>query len=348
MNWTLFATILAQIEPPLDASTLAISGALIGYLAPSIVIGLTLWLTITVAMDTLSHSGGEPITPLLRQCAIVVGVWTVFMVSAHYTYTVHQFIQVGLPNALQRVVSSSAGGAPLGANTFDAIWNKALVAGLEVYKKLPWTAIGLQFVVVLYLFAALISIGIGFLIWLVALVMLSLLVATGPIFVFVFVFPFLSSIFERWLAGMASMVVLKVFVAVLLTILTSTEDTIIGKITSQSLAPGGQAASNEIAQLGQLLGGVLLFFIVGVIASQLPGMAQSITSGLHVHLDRMVRQAYGAVTSVGGSVATAADAAATRALRAALGSGGGGTIASAGSSGVLPSPPGRSLSSARP
>jgi type IV secretion system protein VirB6 len=352
MTWTLFAIILAQIEPFLATATDGISAALVTYVSPLLSVGMIAYVGSNLLLNSVSPQG-EPFGPVLRQVAIVVGVWIAFLGVGHYTYLVHDFLQVGLPASIERVITGAAGGEALGANSFDAIWNTALVAGLKVYKSLPWTAIGLQFVVVLYWFVALIAIGIGFLIFLVSLVMISLLVAIGPIFVFLIVFPFTAEMFTSWLRGMSSMIVLKLLVVILLTILTRVENTIIAQIASGSLGNGGAAVGGNAVEIGQLLmllGGVMLFFITGVIASMLPGMAQSLTGGLHTHLDRMVRGALGATETAAtgaGEAAAKGSVAAVGSVINVMGSSGDNSVASA--SAGLPasfSPAGRSLSGA--
>lgn len=308
MSWTFFASLFNKIQPPVVAAVQAMISALSGYVAPILLAAIGAYIAGRLIMLAYSPSQ-EPIGVFLRtliKCAIAY--WIVAS-AATYNQYLGTLLLTTIPTEISRVVSGASGGQALSGQIFDDIWAKAWSAGLAVYRNIPWSikGIGLQFVIVLYWFVALISVAIGFLTFLGAQVILALLVGLGILFAALFPFSATRGYFDRWLAACLSMVLLEIAVAALLTLLTSAEDSMISQIAG--LNGGGFNAADEVAQLQLLLGGVLLFFVAAVIAKQLPAVAVAVAGGVCADVSAFGATVYGAVGAAGSGVASGAGAA---------------------------------------
>jgi type IV secretion system protein VirB6 len=345
MNWTLFATIIAQIDAPVASAVNAMFGALISYVEPAFRAALIGYVTFRLLQEAIAPRA-EPWNVAVMTLMKGAAVYSFLLGAGAYGHYVQALFMDGLPNEITRVVSSAVGNAPITSNAFDQVWGGAWAAGLAVYKELPRFAIALQMVVVLYWAAALIGTAIGCLVWEIPRILLAVLVGTGPLFGILLVFRPLTGIASRWLAGMLACVILQVFVVALLTLIISAENTLLSQIASSVAgSSGGWNAANEMDQLKMLAGGALLFGMLGYIAKQLPSAAQTIAGGLHLYTDMAMHAGLNAVGRAGQTIAATG--------RAMLGS----SPTSAGSSGgsvrqvattVATRVPGASLSVRRP
>jgi len=308
MSWTFFAVMFTAIQPPVVVAVQAMISALSGYAAPILLAAIGAYIAGRLIMLAYSPSQ-EPIGVFLRvlmKCAIAY--WIVAS-AATYNQYLGTLLLTTVPTEISHVISGASGNQALTGQVFDDIWGKAWTAGLAVYRNIPWSikGIGLQFVIVLYWFVALISIAVGFLIFLAAQVILSLLVAVGILFAALFPFTATRGYFDRWLAACLSMVLLEIFVVTLLTLLTSAENRMIATIAG--LNGGGFNSADEVAQLQALLGGVLLFFVTAIIAKQLPAVAVAVAGGVCADVSAFGATVSGAVGAAGSGVATGAGAA---------------------------------------
>ncbi len=223
----------------------------------------------------------EPLTSflgILIRCAIA---YAVVASAANYNQYFGTMLRVTLPTELGNVVAGTTDAPPLQGATFDGIWNKAWAGGLAVYRNLPWTlkAIGLTVCIAFYWIAAIACIGVSFMVFIGADLILAVLVAVGVLFVAVFPFPATRPYFDRWLSACLSMVLLRIFIVTLLALLVRAENETILAIATSGMGVGWDSGS-EIAQLQLLFGGLLLFFICGAIAKQLPSVALAVTGGV--------------------------------------------------------------------
>jgi len=325
VNWTLFATIFAQIEPPLLAMVDGLINVVCGMIGTPLRIGLTVWVAGMMLANALNPEG-NPLTNLERNL-LRGAVALVFATSvADYNLVFRDTFLANLSTDINHGISGATGGAAIGAAAFDTVWNKAWVAGLVVFKELSWSDFGLQILVAIYFLVALGAIGMGFLIWLFAHLALALLVATGPFFVALFAFPATRIYFGNWIGAMLHSVLTQVFVVALLVLLIGAENTIIAQIAAQ---PGG----NTITQLQLLLGGGLLFAVCGWTVKQIPSASGAIASGAVFHAPSMMA-AMGAGVALGSYLSPSKSPPATQAAGASAGT----QTASA--------PPGRSASAA--
>lgn len=310
MNWTLFANLAQQIETPLFASVTNVSDSLIGAVAGP----LQVIACIYIAWIGFSILAGMVVEPLRDTWMRLVKVMVVafFLTSAGYTQYVVNFVLHGIPADIGGAITGSG---TFGAASFDAIWNKAFGAGLDVWKNTSSFDVGLQILIGIYWLAAAIACACGFLIYLASTILLGLFVAIGPLVLPMVLFGATRSIFERWIGAMMSMLFLQAFAVIMLAVLLGAEN---------QLLAGIGAVDNAFGQLQQLFAGMLTFIIGAGILVQLPGAATALAGGMHFHAQAIHRATLGragaasrAVT-VGGAklIATGAAAGAGAAVRA--------------------------------
>lgn len=299
-EWTVFADLLALIEPPLVGAVDAMAGALTGNVAQILRWGVMLYLAGYLLGQVLSPAA-NPLSEIERR--LIRGAVAFAVATNLATYTTYvKDVALALPEQIAGTVTGAvSGGAPSGT-AFDAVWNKAFVGGLAVYNTLAHTEIALQGLVVLYWIAALVAIGGGFVLWVAAKVFLYLLLGLGPLFVAMLAFPLTQNWFQGWLNAIITSVVGQVLVVALLVILTSAENELIGRIveatstppatgraarglsvTGEGWTPGSPANGQGIKAIQMLLGGVLLFGVCLPLVYQIPGIARSIGQGAAFH-----------------------------------------------------------------
>lgn len=282
MEWALFATLYTNIAPPMIAATDVMIGILTNWIGPVIRDAAILFIVLKLLGGALK-GGMEPISEF--QFLAVTGMVAVYLAStvAGYTMYVRDFllngIDVQIANALAGVTNSQA----VSGAAFDELWNRAWVAGLVVYRNLPWSVagLGLVAVVVLYWVVAMAGIMLAFLVWMKAFVFVALLVGLGPLFVGLWFFPLTRGWFMGWLNTTMAAILLKIMsVALLSLVLRAMTLT----LTALAATSGGRATgANEIAQLQMLFGGMALFGFVAFLSIQLPGLASAICHGFAGH-----------------------------------------------------------------
>jgi type IV secretory pathway VirB6-like protein len=294
MNWTVFADLFTQVDPPLQAAVNALASGLVSWVGPVLKWGIILYFAARMIGRALGgHS--EPISDMESQLIKAAVALYIAANAANYGQYVRNLLLSDLPREIGAVITGATGRVMLTGAAFDDVWNKAFVAGLAVFKNLPWSAagLGLAFVVVIYWIVAVLATAAGFLVWLKAYIFLAVLIGTGPLFVGLFFFPALRGMFERWLGLVLSNVILQVFSVALLTLLLRTEAQIIAQIAATTGVVSG--ATNEISQLQMLLGGMVLFVVCGWVGLELPGLAAAIGGGITSDAAGAARWTFGAL-----------------------------------------------------
>ena len=305
MNWTLFAWLFDHLDTPAVAFVNEAVAALSAHVAPIMRWGIVAYVAGQMIIVAYSPSS-EPLTGFLRiliRCAIAY--WIVAS-AVNYNEYFGTVLRQTLPTEIGNVVAGTTGAPPLEGATFDGIWNKAWAAGLAVYRNLPWTikAIGLTICIAIYWIAAIVCIGISFLVYLGADLILALLIAVGILFVALLPFSATRPYFDRWMSACLSMVLLKIFIVTLLSLLIRAENETMLAIATSGMGAGWDSGT-EIAQLQLLFGGLLLFFICGAVAKQLPSVAIAVTGGVVADAHAFGPVAIAAAGRVGGMASRA-------------------------------------------
>ena len=174
------------------------------------------------------------------------------------------------------MVQGNGGRAATNAAAFDIVWKQAWQAGLSVWQRLSVADLGEEIVVVLFWLAALVSVGIAFAIWLMSQIVLGLFIIVGPLMIGLALFGATKSIFQRWIGALISSVLLQVGILILLSLTIRTTAGLVVQIMTYN-------GSNVYEQLGLLLNGIIVFFLCGILAFQMPGWASSLAGGMAFH-----------------------------------------------------------------
>ena len=278
MQWTLFATLYDNIAPPMLTAVAAMIGALQTWVAPVLRDSILLFVVLKLLWGAVRRNI-EPISEV--QALAVQGMVVLYLATsaAGYSLYISDLLLNGLSQQIGNALAGAVGNRAVSGGLFDELWNKAFVAGLAVYRNLPWSVagLGLVAVVVLYWVGAIFGIAFAFLVWMRAFVFVALLVGLGPLFVGLWLFPLTRGWFFGWLNTTMSSVVLQILSTGLLTLILGTTTRILAVLAAT--AGGASNTANEISQVQMLLGGIVLFAACGWLALQLPGIAASITHG---------------------------------------------------------------------
>jgi type IV secretion system protein VirB6 len=294
MNWTLFANIANQVEPPLLNAVSAVTDTLLSGVAGPFKAAMVLYVAM-VGLMIISGRITEPLRDTWARLAKGAAV-AFFLTAGAYNQYIRDLFLNGIPNDIVDAITGAAGGS-VDAAAFDHVWNKAFAGGLAVWKNLGTFDFGLMFVICIYWLAAAVATAFGFLVWLVSHVLLGLFVAIGPLIVGMFLFPATRSIFERWIGALLSMIFLQIFIVTLLVVLIGAENALLANMTS---AGGG----NTIAQIQVLFGAIILFIIASVIVVQLPGAAAALAGGMHFHANSLARATFSRSIALASRTAT--------------------------------------------
>lgn len=275
-DWTIFASLFDQIGPVVLSSTDAMATALQAWVRQYIIAGVTLFVLASLVCASVHGKTDNPLNDAVWQT--LIGAFALYLAGgmAGYGPMVRDILLNGISREIGMAMSSSLGNRPVSGALFDEIWNRAWLAGLAVFRNLPWSGAGIALggLVVLYWLIAIIATVVAFMVWLQSYLFVAVLVGVGPIFVGLFAFPWFRGIFWGWLRTALANVVLQILAVALLTLLLGAMTRIMAIL---AVPPVGIV--NEISQLKTLLGGVVLFLGCGWLAAQLPGTAAAITHG---------------------------------------------------------------------
>jgi hypothetical protein len=112
MNWTLFATIIAQIDAPVASAVNAMFGALISYVEPAFRAALIGYVTFRLLQEAIAPRA-EPWNVAVMTLMKGAAVYSFLLGAGAYGHYVQALFMDGLPNEITRVVSSAVGNAPI-------------------------------------------------------------------------------------------------------------------------------------------------------------------------------------------------------------------------------------------
>jgi type IV secretion system protein VirB6 len=290
IQWQVFAYIVSQVETPLVSAVAQVVNGFLSFVATPLKVALVLYIALTgvlIIRGEANEAGSALLSRFLRMGLVV---W-VLTGSGIYQQYVYDFFFTMLPGGLSQALTLGGTGT-VNADSFDQVWIKAWRAGLEVWRTLGWQDITEKLVVVLFWIAAVLSTVLAFAIWLISRVLLALYIALGPLLIGLVLFPATRSIFERWVGSMISCVILQVTTVVLLFIVLTVEQQVVGQVVLMG-------SVDPMAMIQVLLAGVIFFAVAAFVAFQLPGVASSLAGGLHFHAGALARAAQNVVGSAG-------------------------------------------------
>ena len=298
-GWTIFSSFTAQVDAPLKAAV----GSVVGQLFPSALQAFQGGLMIWIALLGYRLVWGRGAAPLQD---MTMGIVTAAAVSSAMSLAVYnQYVTTLFLTDIPSAVSSLAGGA-FSVASFDALWGRAYAAGLRTWQAAGWSisVIPIGFMIVVFWFVSLACIGLGYVVWLAAHVILYLAVAIGPLFFVAYLFPPVRGFFERWVGVLVSATVVQILVAVLLSVILAAETQLMGGIS---------AGGDPLAAMQMLLVAAILFVFCALLLKEVPGIGTALAGGVHFQAGRFTQavvglggRAVGRLGSAGGGITTRA------------------------------------------
>ena len=294
-NWHLFSGAYTGIDEPLTNAVDAALGNMIGYVNPTLKILLTIYI-MWIALQARWVPTGAPVSGLIAHAARGAVIVMLLSNTATFNQWVGTVFLHSIPDELGNALNGSVGGgsAVTGGAQFDDVWNGAWKAGLVVYKNVPeWSMKGafLALAIIAFWGLSFVAVGVGFLMFLGAHVLMALLMITGPVFIACALFPASCRFFSGWLATAVGVLVTQVLVIALMSLMIRVEHSELLKLQA---APDG---ADIMGQIGSLIGVAGLLFICAGVAKQIPGLAVGIAGGAYHQFGDLVGAAAGAVTS---------------------------------------------------
>jgi len=286
IQWQVFAYIVSQVETPLVSAVAQVVNAFLTFVGPPLKVALVLYIALTGILIIRGHSDEAGSALLGRFLKMGIVVWVLTGAGVYQQYVYDFFFQT-LPQGLADALTSGGTGT-IDANTFDTVWIKAWRAGLEVWRTLSWHDIAEKAVIILFWGVAIVSTVVAFAIWLISRVLLALYIALGPLLIGLALFPATRAIFERWIGSLISCVILQITTIVLLYIILTVEAQVVGQVAVMG-------SVDTMAMIQVLFAGVIFFLVAGFVAFQLPGVATSLSGGLHFHTGALARGLQNAV-----------------------------------------------------
>lgn len=305
-NWTFFQDLTTQLLALVQAAGTAIENSTDGYVNTLIMISLTAWIAFRgvcaaygkITLGTLMHD-------------IVRGAVIVFLLQIanydQYVGNVATAIPLEVGNALSAAGMNNAN-VVTGA-AFDNVFSVAVKAGLLTWDHIPrfsFSSIPLWFGVMAYIVVAIFAIGIAYLVYMASLIMMILLIKTGPLFVFLFAFEVTTKFGAGWVAALVTTILAQIFTMAILVFFVGTEQATIVKITANL----GGGTDNFINDIVTLLEAAFLLFMIGNLVRHSPGLASTIGGGVYQGVGGLIDKATGSATGAAkgtvGGIATAA------------------------------------------
>ncbi len=194
----------------------------------------------------------------------------------------------GVPDGIMRALN--AGGDQFGPEQFDKLIVKSFVAGVEVFRNIPWLSfkgLALSMAVLVYWIVSAASITFTFAVYLAAHAAAAILVAVGPLFVIMRMFPATGSLFSGWLSTALSAVVVQIMVVILLSMVIRMEESRM-VLMSTIGDSGGTTGDNVITYMLIMIGMMMIFAIGGFLAWKISGIAATMTRGMYWAAEHVV------------------------------------------------------------
>ena len=306
MNPQIFTTIQQAVESPVEQAMDNVISALSTYLQSPMLAAFAMYVALTgiaILRGAVADTYGDMLGRILKFALVA---WVVMNASVYVTYIRNLFIDT-LPNDLTAAVASAGNGQQLAAASFDQLYGKSYVLGLQIWQQCSWDDFGPILAVLMFWVVGLVVSAFLFVLFLYARFGLDLVIAIGPIFVCFALFNPTRMLFERWAFTALHYVVLQVFIVVILQLLVSSA----GNEMDQMIASGGSA----IDKIGLLLALIGMFFVFGMLAKQLDPIVTSITGGATFHAAEISRYTLGAARIGAERLAARAPGAAARQAR---------------------------------
>ncbi len=313
MDTQFIAHVIFGLIPPITAAGDAMEADAVAFVAPILPVAAVAVIGAMAIGAVYRAVSWDSVWLSLAVCAAIGGA--VMSVDA-YNNAVGS-LALELPNDISDALGNAAGAITSGS-AFDNVLNQSFAAGAAIWLNIPtlsFAGLAMMIATILFFFATIVTVGAAALIFVASVILLTLLVKIGPLFLAcAFMTPTRFAAIG-WIKTVAGCVVTQILVVAILSLFTATEAQMVPGIIAQAQAGGAANTVELVLSLCEL--GFLLFVTYSV-TKQAAGLASGIVGG-----------AYQSMASVAG-IATAAPAAAYTAAKAVAtrGASMGGSVAS--------------------
>jgi hypothetical protein len=284
-KYALFTLLWDHIVPPVDAGGAPLVTALMAKVGPWFKACALAYIVIMMLIAAWSNDSAAE-TKLFKALFLAGIIYTLTSSNAAYQYWIVGTIQGFINGISQAIAGAFNQGAPITADSYDAIGTRAFAVGLAVFKNLPtWSfkAIPLGLAVIVYWFLSYGAIVVMFSLALVSRVGMSFLLDWAPVFVGFYFVPYT----RRWTDGWLAVLMTSAFVQVFAIGLAGLFIFVIGLILDLTSAGLGPAQAGEVddgivvGAILQLAGTALICCVFALLAGALVYFAIRITGGAH-------------------------------------------------------------------
>ncbi len=271
MAFSFYQTIFTDIDTALSTHVVTASGNLIGYLNPIFTSMFIIWITVWGYMAIMGRLEGILQDSFLRIIRIAF-IITLGLKSAQYNSIIVPFLQDS-PEWLASVIIGSPT-SDIGI-TLDTLLEKILSLGNTAWAKGGVTDIGNYLIaLMIYGFGGILTILLASML-MMSKVVLTLLLAIGPLFIIASLFQTTQRFFDSWIGVLMN--------AAIMLILASSLGSLLLNIASV------YASSIVNPTISRTIGLALLFSMLIFIVKQLPGIAAALGGGFALSAQGAIR-----------------------------------------------------------
>ena len=234
---------------------------------------VVLWIIVTGILVMRGDVGARTGITRLISVSLVVGI---LMSATLYNEYITDFFTQGIPNWIASSFEGVSGIAP-SAQQFDTLWMKSTAVFGEVGQGLQWYNVIYNIELAILEIAVAIPIGVMFLIFEVAKIMLDVVVSIGPFLLLGYLFSATKGIADRFIGKLISLAILILLVDIVLSIIINGYTTYIAD--TMAIVTTNTNRAVDMAVIIQMF----IFFAIGaLVATFLPGLAAYFGGGVSV------------------------------------------------------------------
>jgi type IV secretion system protein VirB6 len=234
---------------------------------------VVLWIIVTGILVMRGDVGARTGITRLISVSLVVGI---LMSTTLYNEYITDFFTQGIPNWIASSFEGVSGIAP-SAQQFDTLWMKSTAVFGEVGQGLQWYNVIYNIELAILEIAVAIPIGVMFLIFEVAKIMVDVVVSIGPFLLLGYLFSATKGIADRFIGKLISLTILILLVDIVLSIIINGYTTYIAD--TMAIVTTNTNRAVDMAVIIQMF----IFFAIGaLVATFLPGLAAYFGGGVSV------------------------------------------------------------------
>ena len=234
---------------------------------------VVLWIIVTGILVMRGDVGARTGITRLISVSLVVGI---LMSATLYNEYITDFFTQGIPNWIASSFEGVSGIAP-SAQQFDTLWMKSTAVFGEVGQGVQWYDVIYNIELAILEIAVAIPIGVMFLIFEVAKIMLDVVVSIGPFLLLGYLFSATKGIADRFIGKLISLAILILLVDIVLSIIINGYTTYIAD--TMAIVTTNTNRAVDMAVIIQMF----IFFAIGaLVATFLPGLAAYFGRGVSV------------------------------------------------------------------